>query len=485
MTTLTVARRCAYYTGICASLILAMGTSHAEDCADVILVANDDPSPDDPAIAVVSGELININVLDNDDIVDDDLGDGHCFAAVTIKTPPVSGGSAVVLADFTVDYTPAPGFGGTDTFTYAITDINDVESEIATVTIMVDGSISLTKAGKNIVVFGGAAFPGGGAALSAAGEEATNDGESSTQCCTIRDPRVGAGNIKKDGLTAFDWVPFDIGTAMTSTELADEACFDMPQPAAGDLIVPRHFGVHTNPAVPNPVPADFRFGLCVVNTPVEWKGPVAVDVVATEVEGLGYAVDCENPASVDEQPLVLGLSMNPSEFTSPLMRAITSECDPRGVTRWSTWYFIVNAQHLTEKEDSKTYVSRMSSVLKNLIEAIRVAGAADQGFLNGIKELVLQAEELVKTKKSTPEQAEDAMVLLDTATVMALPDLEAVPPDPDPYVLGTSFVNPKGELVSHLAALRYAYCSELAFPGETAGNCKMTQAVVDALPTLP
>jgi hypothetical protein len=167
------------------------------------------------------------------------------------------------------------------------------------------------------------------------------------------------------------------------------------------------------------------------------------------------------------------------------MRAITSECDPRGVTRWSTWYFVVNGQHLTEKEDSKTYVSRMSSVLKNLIEAIRVAGAADQGFLDDIKSLVLQAEELVKTKKSTPEQAEDAMVLLDEATVMALPDLEAVPPDPDPYVPGTSFVNPKGELVSHLAALRYAYCSELASPGAPAGNCKMSQAVVDALPTLP
>jgi len=469
MTISRTLRRCAYHTGICAMLMLAINTSEARR---FVPVANDDPLPGDFAIEANSGGTINIDVLANDEKLDDGV-------ARVITTPPVSGGSAEMQADFTVNYTSAPGFGGTDTFTYTIEDVHGDTSEPATVTIQVDGTVAETTAGSNKIVFGGAAFPGSKASLSATGETAESDGISTVKCCTVRDPRVGAGNTNKDGPTAFQWVPFDIGAAMSSPALADADCADpdMPNPGAGALIVPRHFGVHTE-NLNSTDPEEYRFGLCVVDTKVEWQGPVAVDVVSLPV--VGYPVDCKNPETVDDQPLTLGLSTDPAEFTYPEMRAITSECDPRGVTRWSTWYFVVNAVHLTGKEASRTYVGRMSSVLKTMIDAMRAEGAAESSFLGDIKGLVVLAEEPYSSNNSKPADFQSSMATLDSATLLAL-----APTDGDgTYSSTDNFENPKGELVSHFAALRYAVCSELAHP-TALEHCKMDEFVVTALPTLP
>ena len=469
MTILAIVRRCACYTGICAFLMLAMNTSHA---AKPGAVANDD----DVETNGGDGEtVVHIHVLENDSDPD------NLIADLIVTTPPGFVGTAVRQqpdfdaldssgVDFIhVDYTIAPGFGGTETFDYAIVGKNGKSLDSATVTIEVDGLSATTKAGSNKVVFGGAAFPGSKVPLSAAGELAKTDGTSMTQCCTVRDPRVGAGNTNQDGATAFQWALFDLGAALSSP-LADADCAEMPKPGPGALIVPRHFSVHTAD-LGSTDPEDYRFGVCVVDTDVKWDGPVQVDIVSEPV--VGYAVDCKNPATVDQQPLTLGLSTDPKEFTSPQMRPITSECDPRGVTRWSTWYFVVNAVHLTAKENSRGYVASLFSVLKSMVEEMRKTGAADSTFLKDLKSLVLQAE-----GPSTPPQS--SMAFLDAATLMAL----TPPEDQNPYSPNDSFSNPKGELVSHLAALRYAVCSELAWPGALE-ECRMNEFVDEALPDLP
>jgi hypothetical protein len=385
-----------------------------------------------------------------------------------------------------VDYTSDAVFGGVDEFKYSIHS-GDLVSAEATVTIQVDGSITIVQTGPDAPAFGG---PDNGVPLSATGEFADNpDGlESSVKCCTVRDPRVGAGNTKKGGFTAFDWVPFDIGAAL-STPLADPNCVDLPQPLPGELIVDRHFGVHTE----NPdsiEPDDYRFGLCVVETGVEWRGPVHLDVTAEGIPGLGtggdpdndgYSVNCKlGEGGVDKQPLSLGLTTFPPEYVAPYMRATTIECDPRSVAKWSTWWVIPNAQHLTGKETSLTYTSRMSADLKNLIEAMRFEFAVAETLLNEVKAYVLAAEDLFKDRKATDSDYVAALMPLDDATIQALiPDPEA-PAYPGSF----SFVNPKGELVSHLMALRYAVCSELAHP-ENLVACEVDAGVESYLPPLP
>ncbi|GIE90412.1 Ig-like domain-containing protein [Actinoplanes regularis] len=67
-------------------------------------------------------------------LANDDDPDGTVAAlTVAIPTPPLHG-AAIVLADGTIEYTPAPGWAGDDTFTYEITD-PDGGSDRAVVTV--------------------------------------------------------------------------------------------------------------------------------------------------------------------------------------------------------------------------------------------------------------------------------------------------------------------------------------------------------------
>ena len=253
----------------------------------------------------------------------------------------------------------------------------------------------------------------------------------------------------------------------------------MPQPEPGELIVARHFGVHTE--IPDSqIVSDYRFGLCVVETDVAWLGPVHLDVDAETIPGLDYSVNCKIGGGVDNQPLTLGLTTFPPEFTSPRMRATTIECDPRSVARWSTWYFIPNGQHLTGKESSKTYVGRMSSKVKGMIGAMRAEGAVAEFLLDDVKSQLLDAEKLFKGGKATAADAALAMPILDAATVAVLREDPVAPFYPG----SASFTNPKGQLSSHLMALRYAVCSELAHPSSL-GSCFIDPTVEGLLPPLP
>jgi hypothetical protein len=321
------------------------------------------------------------------------------------------------------------------------------------------------------------AIPGSGIPITAVGELAVTSGESSVLCCTVQDQNA----ILKKGVLIHKWQPFDIGLAMN----AEPLCNDLPRLTSGELIIGRHFGVHTDPAIPEGAltVADNRYGICVVQTAVEWLGPIALDVAAKEV--VDYDVECKPipTLGIDNQPLTLGRTTALPEF-APEMRSISTDCDPRSVARWSDWWFVVNAEHLTDKESPKTYVGRMSSLLKDMIEAMRADFAVDSAFLDDIKALVLDAERLFNTRRATPSDAAAAMIVLDNATLLALGPAPMAPIYPGSTLPSTLFTNPKGELASHLTALRYAVCSERAHPDDLA-MCTMDPFVVCALPPIP
>ncbi len=92
---------------------------------NLIPIANDD-------IAFTGVEtLVVIDVVSNDE----DLDGGIDPASVVVSVP--GNGSAVANANGTVDYTPDPGFIGSDQFTYTVNDTLGTTSNVANVTINV------------------------------------------------------------------------------------------------------------------------------------------------------------------------------------------------------------------------------------------------------------------------------------------------------------------------------------------------------------
>ena len=334
------------------------------------------------------------------------------------------------------------------------------------------GTVVVTPVGDDITVFVSA--PGSGVPLTAIGEVAVTADESSVLCCTVQDPNPfltgddDDSDGDSDSDSDSDRRSFDIGFASNT----EPSCIDLPRLDRGELKIPAHFGVHTDPAIADEdlTAADHRYGLCVVQTAVEWLGAVVVDVAASEV--VGYDVECKPTPDrgIDNQPLVLARTTDLPEFAQK-MRSITSECDPRGSAKWTEWWFVVNAEHLTAIKSSEDYVGGMSEQLRDMIEAMRDDGAVDSAFLETIEAQVEDAEDLFEDSSS------DAMDILDNATIDALTEA----PGAFPYFGSALFTNPKGELVSHLMALRYAVCSERAHAGDLI-NCRITSGVEGRLP---
>jgi hypothetical protein len=106
------------------------------------------PTADDDTITGIdqNSSNNNINVLGNDEIGADGLISGHGlrlqgglsqrYTANGGYMVVNDGGTANDSSDDTIDYTPATGFTGIDTFTYTITDATG-DSSTATVTITV------------------------------------------------------------------------------------------------------------------------------------------------------------------------------------------------------------------------------------------------------------------------------------------------------------------------------------------------------------
>ncbi|ASP22263.1 bifunctional hemolysin/adenylate cyclase [Antarctobacter heliothermus] len=91
-------------------------------------VDNGPPDAVDDTATTTVGEPVTLDPRDNDTDPD---GDPLTVTGVT----PATNGTAVLNGDGTVTYTPNPGYTGTDTFTYTITD--GIDTDEATVTVEV------------------------------------------------------------------------------------------------------------------------------------------------------------------------------------------------------------------------------------------------------------------------------------------------------------------------------------------------------------
>lgn len=105
---------------------------------NITITATGNCDPNQPPVAiddvaeVINGSNVTIPVL-----VNDYDPDGDAFS-ITNNTPPANGTVTLVGNQFV--YTPNPGFGGTDVFTYQICDIYGA-CDVATVTITVNPAL--------------------------------------------------------------------------------------------------------------------------------------------------------------------------------------------------------------------------------------------------------------------------------------------------------------------------------------------------------
>ncbi|WP_341838723.1 Ig-like domain-containing protein [Chitinophaga caseinilytica] len=91
------------------------------------------PVATDDQARTYQAQPVNINVIANDTQANGAID----VATVTVQAQPANG-TVTVSANGIVRYTPAPGFTGTDRFTYIVRNTGNLPSNIATVTINVD-----------------------------------------------------------------------------------------------------------------------------------------------------------------------------------------------------------------------------------------------------------------------------------------------------------------------------------------------------------
>jgi VCBS repeat-containing protein len=94
-----------------------------------ILPVNDAPVAADDAAVTLEGMAVSIPVLGNDTDVDADL------LSVSAVFPAENGSVSIDPGGASVTYRPNPGFSGTDTFTYDVTDNIDVATALVVVTV--------------------------------------------------------------------------------------------------------------------------------------------------------------------------------------------------------------------------------------------------------------------------------------------------------------------------------------------------------------
>ncbi|MBF4606069.1 Ig-like domain-containing protein [Curtobacterium sp. VKM Ac-1393] len=122
----------------------ASDSSGAPTTATVTITVN--PTIADDTATTNAGTPVTV------DVQHDDRGSD---LVTTIVTGPANG-TAVVAEDGSVDYTPADGFSGTDSFTYTVTDGHGTTTQPATVTVTVvpvaNGDTVSTKAGEALTI---------------------------------------------------------------------------------------------------------------------------------------------------------------------------------------------------------------------------------------------------------------------------------------------------------------------------------------------
>ncbi|MDX1991355.1 MAG: Ig-like domain-containing protein [bacterium] len=126
------------FMGVATFTYTAFDGYDSDTATVTVNVLNRAPEAADDTAETPVNTPVTINVLAND--IDPD---GHPLTVPTVS--PASSGVAVINPDNTVTYTPNPGFIGTDSFFYVVTD----NMEIATATVTVNVIEVCTEADRN------------------------------------------------------------------------------------------------------------------------------------------------------------------------------------------------------------------------------------------------------------------------------------------------------------------------------------------------
>ncbi|WP_208112301.1 Ig-like domain-containing protein [Pedobacter metabolipauper] len=106
---------------------------------DVQLIVNHPPVAVNDVATTPLNTPVDIPIVNNDN---DDTGNPSIpRASILIKTPPAHGSLTINYTTGVVTYDPVTGYTGSDSFTYTVKDVNNAESNIATVTIVVNKSL--------------------------------------------------------------------------------------------------------------------------------------------------------------------------------------------------------------------------------------------------------------------------------------------------------------------------------------------------------
>ncbi|RMF41942.1 MAG: tandem-95 repeat protein [Planctomycetota bacterium] len=109
------------------------GAGNVSNEATVTLTINSAPVASNDTAFTFKNQPVNINVLSNDSDPDGTLDP----STVQVVVNPAPSGTAVVEADGTITFTPAPNFFGTVTFSYVVADDLGTVSNVAKVSVNV------------------------------------------------------------------------------------------------------------------------------------------------------------------------------------------------------------------------------------------------------------------------------------------------------------------------------------------------------------
>lgn len=104
--------------------------------AVVNIVVNNAPTANDDSVSTSKNQAVEINVLGNDSDIDGTLDP----SSVLVVLSPVPSGTATVLPNGRIRFTPANNFAGTVSFSYVVSDDLGTPSNVADVTVRVQNS---------------------------------------------------------------------------------------------------------------------------------------------------------------------------------------------------------------------------------------------------------------------------------------------------------------------------------------------------------
>lgn len=170
------------------------------------------PVAEDDIATTAQGQLVSIDVIDNDSDVNTDT------LSITSVSAAANGSTDIVAGEVT--YTPAPGFSGTDTFTYVVSDGNGGEdSATVTVTVVVvnlppvaedDSAVTAEATAVNIDVLA----------------NDTDDGDQLT-VSIVTGPANGSAVVAADNSISYEPEPGFSGTDSFVYELDDGSATDL------------------------------------------------------------------------------------------------------------------------------------------------------------------------------------------------------------------------------------------------------------------